>query len=71
MLRIVAPAKLIQRVQPSLEVPSGVSDMVVRGFKLANDGHDCINRHCRPLGQDFNLSNVKLGGSNEIVEKTI
>ena len=29
MLRIVAPAKLIQRVEPSLEVPSGVSDMVV------------------------------------------
>jgi hypothetical protein len=32
------------------------------GFKLANDGHDRINRRCRPLGQDFNLSNVKLGG---------
>ena len=30
------------------------------GFKLANDGHDCIKRRCRPLGQDFNLSNVKL-----------
>jgi hypothetical protein len=32
------------------------------GFKLANDGHGCIYRRCRPLGQDFNLSNVKLVG---------
>ena len=31
------------------------------GFKLANDGHGCINRRSRLLGQDFNLSNVKLG----------